>query len=171
MVPWAMDPASGLGRDGTRSTQRVRSRCATEFLYPTGSNVPAGAGTDGTPRFLRGFVLSNTEGSSRILCGSVPRPFGGSFRRTRDVRFRSANSERISREIETIFREHNRGAEGQVVIDNEYLRVVAHKARLVRPFRSAQTNVVSTNPQVVRLLSGCGQKYGRAHGQRAGPVA
>jgi hypothetical protein len=42
MVPWAIDPASGLEGDETRTTQRLRSRRATEFLYPTG-------GTRGPP--------------------------------------------------------------------------------------------------------------------------
>ena len=36
--------------------------------------------------------------------------------------------ERMSEDIEAAFREHNRGIEGSVVIDNEYLRVVARKA-------------------------------------------
>jgi len=35
--------------------------------------------------------------------------------------------ERMSEDIEAVFREHNRGPGGQVVIDNEYLRVVARK--------------------------------------------
>jgi hypothetical protein len=36
--------------------------------------------------------------------------------------------ERMSEDLEAVFREHNRGTGGPVVIDNEYLRVVARKA-------------------------------------------
>jgi ubiquinone/menaquinone biosynthesis C-methylase UbiE len=34
----------------------------------------------------------------------------------------------MNEDMETLFREHNQGTEGQVVIENEYLRVVARKA-------------------------------------------
>jgi hypothetical protein len=36
--------------------------------------------------------------------------------------------ERMGEDFEALFWEHNRGTEGTVVIDNEYLQVVARKA-------------------------------------------
>lgn len=36
--------------------------------------------------------------------------------------------ESMEKELETLFREHNQGTEGRVVIPNEYLLVVARKA-------------------------------------------
>jgi hypothetical protein len=36
--------------------------------------------------------------------------------------------ERMGEDFDALFREHNRGTDGTVVVDNEYLRVVARKA-------------------------------------------
>jgi hypothetical protein len=34
----------------------------------------------------------------------------------------------MNADFDALFKEHNRGSDGRVVIDNEYLRVVARKA-------------------------------------------